>query len=174
MSPLSQSTFCSWGVDMSWFCSVCEKSFSRKEVWKGTWCLNTALLVSPHFKQFQQCFHRNVSGFASSILLPPWLPEWPGPEKRHGFDLYYRKLQRQFTFPGRESFGVIHNGILRMQNASGHATHWIRQGNSRLWSRIPIFMWTNGIWSCLMIRWLTQVKTSELWPSLLVVLIIAI
>ena len=29
--PLSQSTFCSWGVDMSWFCSVCEKSFSRKD-----------------------------------------------------------------------------------------------------------------------------------------------
>ena len=29
--PLSQSTFCSWGVGMSWFCSVCEKSFSRKD-----------------------------------------------------------------------------------------------------------------------------------------------
>ena len=29
--PLSQSTFCSGGVDMSWFCSVCEKSFSRKD-----------------------------------------------------------------------------------------------------------------------------------------------
>ena len=27
----SQSTVCSWGVDMSWFCSVCEKSFSRKD-----------------------------------------------------------------------------------------------------------------------------------------------
>ena len=25
-----QSAFCSWGADMSWFCSVCEKSFSRK------------------------------------------------------------------------------------------------------------------------------------------------
>ena len=31
MSLLSQSTFCSWGVNMSWFCSVCEKSFSRKD-----------------------------------------------------------------------------------------------------------------------------------------------
>ena len=35
-------------------------------------------------------------------------------------------------------------------------------------------MWKNRIWSCLMIRWLTPVKTSELWTSLLVVLIIAI
>ena len=29
--PLSQSTFCSWGVDISWFCSVCQKSFSGKD-----------------------------------------------------------------------------------------------------------------------------------------------
>ena len=43
-----------------------------------------------------------------------------------------------------------------------------------LWSRISILMWTNRIWSCLMIRWLTSVKTSELWTSLLVVLIIEI
>ena len=81
---------------------------------KGTWCLNTAMLVSPHFKQFQY-FHRNVSGFASSILSPPWLPEWPGPEKRPGFDLYCNKLQRQFTLPRRGLFGVIHNGSLRIQ-----------------------------------------------------------
>ena len=29
--PLSQSTFCSCVVDMSWFCSICEKSFRRKD-----------------------------------------------------------------------------------------------------------------------------------------------
>ena len=81
---------------------------------KGTWCLNTAMLVPLHFKQFQ-CLHRNVTGFPSSILLPHWLPEWPDPEKRPGFDLYSPKLQRQFTFPRRESFGVIHNGSLRIQ-----------------------------------------------------------
>ena len=32
--------------------------------------------------------------------------------------------------------------------------------------RIPILLWTNGIWSCLMIRWLTLVKTSERWLNL--------
>ena len=81
---------------------------------KGMRCLNTAMLVSPHFKQFR-CLHRNVSGFALSILSPPKLLEWPSPEKRPGFYLYYIKLQRQFTFPQRGSFGVIHNGSLRIQ-----------------------------------------------------------
>ena len=38
-----------------------------------------------------------------------------GAEKRPGLDLYYSKLQRQFTFPRRESFGIIHNGSLRIQ-----------------------------------------------------------
>ena len=37
---------------------------------KGRRCLNTAMLVSPHCKQFR-CLHRNVSGFALSILSPP-------------------------------------------------------------------------------------------------------
>ena len=87
--------------DMSWFWSVCENLLVERIVCKGTWCLNTSMLVSPNFKQFRLCCHRNVSGFASSILLPPWLPEWPGPEKQHGFGLYYSKFQRQFTFPRR-------------------------------------------------------------------------
>ena len=38
-----------------------------------------------------------------------------GAEKRPGLDLYYSKLQRQFTFPQRESFGIIHNGSLCIQ-----------------------------------------------------------
>ena len=41
------------------------------------------MLLSPHFTQFQ-CLHKSVSDFVSSILLPPWLPESPGPEKRPG------------------------------------------------------------------------------------------
>ena len=81
---------------------------------KDMWYLNTAILVSPHSKQFQ-CLQKNVRGFASSILSPAWLPEWPGPEKRPGFYLYYSKLQRQFAFPRREPFGVIHNVSLRIQ-----------------------------------------------------------
>ena len=101
--------------ELTWVGSVlsAKNPLVEKIICKGTWCLNTAMLVSPHFKQFQY-FHRNVSGFASSILSPPWLPEWPGPEKRPGFDLYCNKLQRPFTLPRRGSFGVIHNGSLRI------------------------------------------------------------
>ena len=93
--------------ELTWVGSVlsAKNSLVVRIVCKGTWCLNTAMLVSPHFKQFQ-CLHRNVSGFVSSILSPPWLPEWPGPEKRPGFDLCCNKLQRQFTLPRRGSFGV--------------------------------------------------------------------
>ena len=127
-----------------------------------------------HFKQFQY-FHRNVSGFASSILSPPWLPEWSDPEKRTGFDLYCKKLQRPFTLLRRGSFGVIYNVSLRIHKCLSPC-HTLNSSREflRLWSRIPVLKWTNGIWSCLMIRWLTPVKTSELWTSLLVVLIIAI
>ena len=83
---------------------------------KGTRCLNTAMLVSPHFKEFR-CLHRNVSGFALSILSPPWLLEWPSPEKRPEFYLSYIKLQWQFTFPQRGSFGIIHKGSLCIQKS---------------------------------------------------------
>ena len=132
------------------------------------------MLVSPHFKEFR-CLHRNVSGFALSILSPPWLLEWPSSEKRPEFYLSYIKLQWKFTFPQRGSFGVIHNGSLCIQKCWSPC-HTLNSSREflRLWSRISIFMWANGIWSCLMIRWLTPVKTSELWTSLLVVLIIEV
>ena len=100
------------------------------------------MLVSPHLKQFQ-CIHKNISGFASNVLLRPWLPEWQGPEKRPEFDLYYNKLQRQFIFPQRGSLGVIHNRSLRIEKY-----YWpCRTLNStreflRFWSRIIILMST--------------------------------
>ena len=99
--------------ELTWVGSVlsAKNPLVEKIVCKGTWCLNTAMLVSPHFKQFQ-CFHRNVSGFASSILSPPWLPERAAPEKRPGFDLYCSKLQRPFTLPRRGSFLHIKIGVL--------------------------------------------------------------
>ena len=113
--PLSESTFCSWGVDMSRFCSVCEKSLSRKDSMQRhvmSKLRNAGLTPFKTVPMFS--FHRNVSGFASRILSPPWLPEWLGPEKRPGFDLYCNKLQRPFTLPRRGSFGVIHNGSLHI------------------------------------------------------------
>ena len=100
--------------ELTWVGSVpfVKNHLVEKIICKGTWCLNTTMSVSHHFKQFR--FHRNVSGFASSTLSPPWLPEWPVPEKRPGFDRYCNKLQRPFTLPRRGSFGVIHNGSQRI------------------------------------------------------------
>ena len=84
-------------------------------------------------------------------------------------------LQQAQTSSGEDRLVLFTMADCIYTNVSCHAKHWIRHGNSYgCWSRIPILMWTNGIWSCLMIRWLTPVKTSELWTSLLVVLIIAI
>ena len=158
----------------SWFCSVCEKSFSRKDS-KQRHVTSKQRNVGLASFQTVQCLHKNVCGFASNILLPPWLLKWPGPEKRPGFDLYYNKLQRQFTFPRRGSFGVNSQwqpAYIEMLVAMPYIE--FVKVIFTAWSRIPILMWTNGIWSCLIIRWLTPVKTSDLWTSLLVVLIIEI
>ena len=88
------------------------------------------MLVSPHFKQLQ-CPHRNLSGFVSNTLLPPWLPEWPGPGKQPAFDLYYNKHQKQFTLPGEDRLVLFTMAVCVYINASRHATHWIRQASEQ-------------------------------------------
>ena len=103
-----------WEGDVSWFCSVCEKSLSRKDIMQRHVMSKQSKACLTPFQQLQ-CLQKNVSGFTSSILSHAWLPGWPGLERRRGFDLYYSKLQRQFTFPWRGQFGVIHNGNLRIQ-----------------------------------------------------------
>ena len=97
---------------MSWFCSVCEKSLSRKDSMQrhvmseqrnaGPTPFQTVPMSSQKFQRFRRQ-HRFTSMIARMA----------GPEKRTGFDLYYTKLQKQFTSPRRELFGVIHNGSLR-------------------------------------------------------------
>ena len=113
MLAFSQSTFCSWGADISWFCSVCKKSSSTKDSMRRH-------VMSTHHNvgltPFQTVlFSQKCQRFRFKHLLPPWLLEWPAQEKRPGFDLYCNKLQRQFTLHRRGLFGVIHNGILRIQ-----------------------------------------------------------
>ena len=101
----------------------------EKIVCKGTWCLHTARLVSPHFKQCQ-CFHRNVSGFALSILSPPLSPKWPCPEKRPGSISIATSFRDHLPFPGEDPLVLFTMAARVYRNASRHATHWIRQGNS--------------------------------------------
>ena len=170
----SPSPFCSWRVDMSWFCSVCEKSFSRKDnmqrhvISKHRNAGLTPFQTVPMFSQ--KCQRSRFEHPFTSMIA-----RMTGSGKRPGFDLYCNKLQRPFTLP-RRGLVLFTMAACVYTNVSRHATHWILQGNSYGFGAcsIPILMWTNGIWSCLMIRWLTPVQTSELRTFLLVVLIIAI
>ena len=129
-------------VELTWVGSVpfTTNLLVENIICKGTWFPNIAILVwSPQFTQFQ-CLHKSVSGFSSSILLAAWLPGWPGLERQPGFDLYYNKHQKPFTFPRRGSFGVIHSATCIQGNASRHTAHWIcPRYFLRLWNRIPIF-----------------------------------
>ena len=144
--PFSQSKLCYWVGSVPFV----KNHLVERIACKGTWCLNTTMLVSPHLKHFQ-CLKRNVSGFALNTLLPPWLREWPDPGNLPGFDFYYNvnKLQNQFTFPG-EVFSTVTACVYR--NASRHATHWIRQGNSYGFGAGFLF-------------WCEQTKLNRVWRS---------
>ena len=162
---LSQSTFCSWGVGMTWVGSVlsAKNPWVERIVCKGTWCLNTAKQVSPNFKQFQLCFHRNVSGFAWSILYLYDCRNDRFRKNSMGSISITASFRGNLPCPGDNHLVLFTMAVCVYRNASGHATNWIRQGNSYgFWCGIPILMWTNGIWSCLMIRWSTPVKTKRI------------
>ena len=108
----SQSTFCSWGVDMSWFCSVCEKSFSRKDSMHvmskhrnaGLTPFQTVLMFSQKFQwsRFEHPFTSMITRMTGS-----------------GKTAWVRSLLQQasetiYPWPRRGSFGDIHNGSLRI------------------------------------------------------------
>ena len=98
---------------MSWFCSVCEKSFSRKDSMQRH-------VMSKHHNvgltPFQTVpFSQKCQRFRFEHPFTSMIAGMTVSEKRPGFDLYYNKLQRQFTLPRRGLFGVIHNGSLRIQ-----------------------------------------------------------
>ena len=98
---------------MNWFCSICEKSFSRKDNMQryvtskrrnlGLTPFQTVAMSSQKCQRlrFEHPFTCLIAGMTVS-------------KKRPGFYLYYNKLQKQFTFPRRGSFGVTHNGSLRI------------------------------------------------------------
>ena len=98
---------------MSWFCSVCEKSFSRKDSMQkrvmskhrnaGRTSFQIVPMPSKKCQRFRfehpfTCLIAGMTGSGETARVRS-----------------YSKLQRQFTFPRRESFGVIHNGSLRIQ-----------------------------------------------------------
>ena len=153
--PFSQSTFCSWRVDMSWFCSLYEKSFSRKDSMQrhlmskhrnaGLIPLQTVLMPS-----------RKMS--AVSLRASFYLHDcWNDRVQKNGLGSISitASFRGNLPSPGQNYLVLFTMAVYVYRNASGHATRILTT-----LSRIPILMWTNGIWSCLMIRWLTPVKTS--------------
>ena len=95
-SNFFQSTFCSCGADMNWFCTFCDKSFNRKENNAKDTLFSNFAMLSPYFLQVL-CVYNGFVANASILLLP-------------GFDLYYNKHQNPFTFTRRGSFGIIQSG----------------------------------------------------------------
>ena len=74
--PFFQSTFCSLGVDMSWFCSVCEKSFSRKDSVQRH-VISKQRNVGLTSFQTVQCLHKNVSvSLRTSFCLHDCWNDW--------------------------------------------------------------------------------------------------
>ena len=116
---------------------------------KGTWCLNTAMLVSPHFKHAVPMSSQKCQRFR---FEHPFTSRITG-MTRSGKTAWVRSLLLLY----------IHNGSLHIQKCSSPC-HTLNSSREflQLWSKIPILIWTNGIWSCLMIRWLTPVKNKRI------------
>ena len=84
---------------MSWFCSVCEKSFSRKDSMQrhamskhrnaGLTPFQTVPMSSQKCQRFR--FEHPFTSMIAGITISR--EKWPG------FYLYYIKLHWQFTFP---------------------------------------------------------------------------
>ena len=93
---------------MSWFCSVCENSFSRKDsmqrhVMSKNHNVGLTTFQTVPFSQkcqrlrFEHSFTSMIAGMTGSGKTA-WV-----------------RSQRQFALPRRGSFGVIHNGSQRIK-----------------------------------------------------------
>ena len=87
---------------------------------------------NPGLTQFQQfrCLHRNVSGFALSILSPPWLLELPLVRKSGlGSISITSSFIGNLPSPREDRLVLFTMVACVYRNAGRHATHWIHQGN---------------------------------------------
>ena len=100
---------------MSWFRSVCKKSLSRKDrMQRHVMSKHRNAGLYPISNSSNVFTEMSVVSLRTLFYTHDCRND-AGPENRPGFDLYYNKLQRQFTFPRRGLFGVIYNGSLRIQ-----------------------------------------------------------
>ena len=126
--PFSRSTFCSWEVDMSWLCLVCEKSFSRKDMMQrhvmskhSKACLTPFQTVAMPSKKcwrfhFEHHFTCMVAGMTRSDSL--------------GSISITASFRGNLPSPGEDGLVLFTMATCVYRNASYHAIHWICQGNS--------------------------------------------
>ena len=107
------SKFCSWGVDMSWFCSVWEKSFSRKDRMQRH-------VMSKHrnvgLTRFQKVpFSQKCQRFRFEHPSTSIIAGMTGSGKTAWVRSLLQQASETIYPPPRGLFDVIHNGSLRIQ-----------------------------------------------------------
>ena len=128
--PFSRSTLCSWEVGMSWFCSVCEKSLSRKESMQrhvmdkhrkgGLASFETVAMPSKKMSA--------VSLRASFHLYSCWDDQvWIDSLGSISITASFRG---NLPSSGEDSLVLFTVANCVYKNASGHAIHWICEKNS--------------------------------------------
>ena len=144
--------------DMSWFCSVCEKSFSRKDSMQRHVMSKHRNAGITQFQTVPTVFSQKCQRFRFEhpFTFHDCRDDGVGKNGMGSISIT-ASFRGNLPSPGDNHLVLFAMAVCVYRNAGGHATYWIR----RLWSGICILMWTNGVWSCLMIRWLTPVKTSE-------------
>ena len=128
--PFSRSTLCSWEVDVSWFCSVCEISLSRKDSMQRhvmakhrKACLTPFQTVAMPSKKvsaisLQASFHlhgcRDDQVWKDSLVSISITASFRG----------------NLPSPGEDSLVLFTMATYVYKNASGHAIRWICERNS--------------------------------------------
>ena len=108
--------------ELTWVGSVlpAKNPLVEEIVCKGTWCLNTAMLVS-----------QNVSGFASSILLHlHYCRNDRVLDNGLGSVSVAISFRDHLPFPREDRLVLFTMAACVYTNVNRHAKHWIRQGNS--------------------------------------------
>ena len=120
--PFSRSTLCSWEVDMRWFCSVCEKSLSRKD----------SMQRHVMTKQRKACLTPFQTVAIPSKKYQRFRFEHPFTCKKDcmGSIFIAASFRGNFPSPGEDSLVLFTMATCVYKNASGHAIHWICERNS--------------------------------------------
>ena len=126
----SRSTLCSWEVDMSWFCSVCEKSLSRKDSMQRhvmakqrKACLTLFQTVAMPSKNMSAVSLRasfHLHGYRDDQVWKDSL----------GLIFITTSFRGHLPSPGEDSLVLITMKTCVYKNVSDHAIHWICERNS--------------------------------------------